>query len=375
MLTTPRVVIENGDTQEPLLKALGQKLANSATPLRILYLNKSTCLLAADAYAGTPIPSTTPVSYTPTTAEDPTWDPSKPSPTCDPDPAGFPIDLAIGATYLTSCSIPVPKPSTTSVLEGPIQAYGFAAPKGAMQTAITAEEAYFAFGWPMGGGMSQPWDDQTLRFIRGQATSTALTCSANIGLDPTRLQGTLLNPDRSASVLSALQTASTPDKAIGLLGVDIYDQHRDTIKLFAFRAFQQRYAYFPDSTSLTFDKQNVRDGHYVPWSPTQYIVTTDGGGTIVNPDVKRIVDLVFGNRTDADVDGLATVASKSLVPKCAMKVTRQYDGGDLALYSDPAPCGCFFDKNVPGGSTSCTVCTDDGPCGAGHCRHGFCEAR
>src|SRR4051794_3030455 len=91
LLTTPRVIIENGDTQESLLKAVGQQLANAPTPLRILYLNKSTCLLAADLYAGATIPDTTAVSYIPTTAEDPTWNPLKPSPTCTLETGGAPI--------------------------------------------------------------------------------------------------------------------------------------------------------------------------------------------------------------------------------------------------------------------------------------------
>jgi hypothetical protein len=374
-LNAPHVVIENGDTQEPLLKVLGQKLANSAQPLRILYVNKSTCLLAADAFQGTTIPQTTPLSYTPTAAEDPSWDPSKPSPTCDPDPDGFAIDLAIGATYLTSCKNLPAQPATVAVLEGPIQGYGFTVPAASSQTAITAEEAYFAFGFPQATGQVEPWSDEGLRFIRAATASTALTCASNIGLDPAKLQGTLLTPDRSGSVLNALGSAETPEKAIGLLGVDIYDQHRDAIKLLAFRAFGQRHAYFPDSTSTRFDKANVRDGHYVPWSPTEYIVKVDGAGALVNADVKRIVDLISGVRQDPDVDGLAAVVSRSLVPKCAMKVSRGYDGGPLSLYEDPEPCGCYFDSIAPGGASTCTQCVDDATCGAGKCRRGYCEER
>ncbi len=372
LLTTPRVIIENGDTQEPLLKAAGQQLASSANPIRVLYLNKSTCLLAADLYNGASIPDTTPVSYIPTTAEDPTWNPTKPSPTCTLEAGGAPIDLGIGATYLTSCKTLPAKPATIDVRNGHVQAYGFVVPTASSQHAITAEEGYFAFGFPQGNGQADPWTNQALRFIRGATASTALTCAANIGLDPAKLQGTLLNPDRSAPLRNAVATAATPENAIGLLGVDVYDQSRPVVRMLAFRAFHQLYAYYPDSTDITFDKQNVRDGHYVPWSPTQYIVPQSASA-----DTKRLVDLLFGARFDADVNAFADVARYGQVPMCAMKVNRQFDGGELSLYDDPEPCDCFFESYFPGHGDACTKCTDDTQCTGTNkkCRRGFCERK
>jgi hypothetical protein len=38
------------------------------------------------------------------------------------------------------------------------------------------------------------------------------------------------------------------------------------------------------------------------------------------------------------------------------------------------PCGCYFDFKTTGAST-CAACTDDSTCGAGKCRHGYCEAK
>ena len=93
---------------------------------------------------------------------------------------------------------------------------------------------------------------------------------------------------------------------------------------------------------------------------------------ITNAVARRVYELVMGMR---DAQGLQAVLTSGLVPKCAMKVTRAGDGADLALYNDPAPCGCYFEKNVIGGATTCTVCENDTPCGAGKCRQGFCEAR
>ena len=65
----------------------------------------------------------------------------------------------------------------------------------------------------------------------------------------------------------------------------------------AFKTFGQRYAYYPDKTKDIFDKQNVRDGHYLPWSPTPYISDEGRGvtGLIADPLAKRFYDLVVGN--------------------------------------------------------------------------------
>jgi hypothetical protein len=59
-----------------------------------------------------------------------------------------------------------------------------------------------------------------------------------------------------------------------------------------------------------------------------------------------------------------------------MKVDRSGDGADLTLHHDPAPCGCWFERNVPQGTTACAPCGDDAACSAGgKCRRGFCEVR
>ena len=61
--------------------------------------------------------------------------------------------------------------------------------------------------------------------------------------------------------------------------------------------------------------------------------------------MKYLTDLVLGNPiAGTDVDGLATVVSKSLIPDCAMQVNRTKEGGDLSLYTPAAgACGCYFD--------------------------------
>ncbi len=381
----PAIYIENGDTQEPLVKKIGKLLMQSSTKLRVFYRNRPTCNIRNDLFTAakmtTVVDGTTarPVRYIPS---NPSFDPASAAPTCTvPDSPGDasakPIALGIGATYLSSCPQTPAQPTDVGVFDGPVQAYGFITNKSSSQVAITGEEGYLAYGFTEGGGEAAPWVVQNLRFKRGSTASTTLTMSSAIRLLPTQMKAA---PDSGTSeaIITSVINSANPEATLGILGTELFDQRRADIKLLAFKSFGQRYAYFPDSTNASFDKQNVRDGHYLPWSPTPYISKiTAGTSTIIDANARRFYELVMGTRTGDDVDGLLQVIQSGLVPECAMKVTRAGDGADLSLYDDPAPCGCYFEKNVPQGTTSCTACTDgnDAPCNGGKCRFGFCEAK
>ncbi|MDB4943148.1 MAG: hypothetical protein JWP97_2682 [Labilithrix sp.] len=385
--TVPILYVENGDTQEPLLKRLGKQLIQTAgKKLRIVYRNRPTCELAANYFGARDLapvtaPAARPVRYIP---GDPSFDPTGAAapPTCDPPltSGAYPrVDLAIGATFLSGCGALPARPADVSVIDGPNQAYGFIVPKTSAEAAITAEEGYLAFGFAGANGMAAPWIDQALRFTRGPTASTTLTTSASLGLTAAQMVAGSSNAAGTATsvlVLSAVQSAPSVQAAIGAVGGDLYDANRDKVKMLAFKAFQQRYAYFPDSTSTSFDKQNVRDGHYTVWSPTPYLyVHVPGTDVPATTDVKRLVDLVFGHTAEPDVNGLGSVALSGLVPQCAMKVKRAFDGGQLSLHAPDEPCGCFYEQSVPSGATACAPCADDGVCGGGTCRFGYCEAR
>jgi hypothetical protein len=185
-----------------------------------------------------------------------------------------------------------------------------------------------------------------------------------------------------------------PEATIGILGAEVYDANRSKgIKTLAFQAFGQSAAYYADSTSSAYDKQNLRDGHYTLWSPTVYIVKVDGQNVPVDPNVNYILDLVLGNPGakppggGTAFDGLADVAKVGLIPDCAMKVTRSEDGGGLRPYKPAEPCSCFYLSAISGASgapPNCSACVVDTDCGDGGpssgtsqgrrtCHHGFCE--
>jgi hypothetical protein len=242
------------------------------------------------------------------------------------------------------------------------------------QLGITAEEGYFVFGFGAAGNAS-PWIDENFFFIRPTTKSTLLTLAAAIGLPGAKWKGQQLAA--STDVVSAVSTSVSPEKTIGILGLEIYDQNRDKLKVLAFQAPEQRHGFWPDSTQSAKDRRNVRDGHYLPWSPTVYLTKVDGAGVPTNPRAKTIIDLVLGNDAlGGDVDGLAEVVNAGLVPECAMQVKRDYDGGDLTLYTPAEPCGCYYEATATGTApASCLSCTNDSTCGAGKCRHGFCEVK
>ena len=359
------VYIESGDTQEPLLKALGRKLRDNAN-ITIAFQLTGSCTLSPNLYAGTPIPKNTNMLYIPSTAENPSWTTSNAELTCTTDREQWhrsePRHLRALSEQLRQRRV---APAGIGSFIGPIQAYTFIVPTAEFgaQTAISAAEAYYALGDgannPVTYNGSPEWNVPSQFFLRPTTKSTLVATSLNIGL--TAAEATLAAPDggtadgrnleaTSDEVLTAVET-STSMQALGILGDEIFDVNRGKgVNILAFQAFGQSLAYYPDSTTTSFDKQNIRDGHYTLWSPTVYIAPVDSGGAPSNPAVKYITDLVLGNPgatppgglTDggSSIDGLGAIVSVGLTPNCAMQVQRAGDGAPLAPYAPTAPCTC-----------------------------------
>jgi hypothetical protein len=376
------VYIESGDTQENLLKVVGRQLRDDAD-ITLAYALTGSCTITSDMYVQQPIVGGTMLYYIPSTAEVPGWDPTQPELLCTADPSGVAIDVGIAALFVQSCGLGgPPSGSNLALVSGPVQAYTFVVPSGSSEQAVWAEEAYYAFGFGNANALS-PWNEQSLMFIRPPSKSTLVALAANILVPPNKWHG--VPEDASQQVATAVATSPDPERTIGILGSEVYDADRSAgIKTLAYRAFGQDHAFFPDSSSTSFDKRNVRDGHYTLWSPTVYITPSDASGNPVNPAVAYLEDLVLGVESaplpegGVPIDGLGDVVQVGLTPECAMHVTRTEDGGPLSLYSSPTPCDCFFASRVPGASATpagCTACTGDATCNGGTCRHGFCEAR
>ncbi len=378
------VYIQSGDTQENLLKALGRQLRDTANITLVFSLTGS-CTLTPNMYTGVKIAPNTVMDYIPSTAENAAWTPAMAESTCTTGSAGTTIDLGISALFAQSCGLGGPPAgSNLTLVQGPIQAYTFVVPTASNQTAIWSDEAYYTFGFGDANPLAptyDPWNNHLHMFIRPATKSTLVATAKNIGLDPASWKGV---PEAASSdVVTATATSAAAD-AIGILGAEVYDGNRNAgIYTLAFQAIGQKAAFYPDSSSSAFDKQNVRDGHYTLWSPTVYITPVDGSNQPTNPAVKYLEDLVLGTAGatppggGSAIDGLADVVQVGLIPECAMEVTRSEDGGDLSPATPAAPCTCYYLSKIPGANgsapTGCTACTDSTTCGGGACNHGFCE--
>jgi hypothetical protein len=387
-----RVYIQAADTQVPVLKALGVLLRAQATPITIVYTPNGSCSNITFLYNNS--------DFTPNAAgggtffiPSSTFDPKTTPPTCTPPVAGSgkKPDLGISIVFPDNVDCPTApaKPTMLAVTRGPVQAMVFAVPggvgtnMGSTQTTITAEEAYLVAGLGPLKAMVSPWSDPQYFYGRVASKGTQISIGANIGVAASKWQliaDANHQIDQSGAVATAIaaQTATgNAEKTLGILGVEVYDPARAMVHSLAYRAFKQLKSYWPDSKPTAFDKQNVRDGHYPLWSYVEYIAPQAGGGGALNPAAQTIIDLLVGNAvtTNPAFEPLDTVIASGLVPACAMKVQRSLEGGDLSTVSAAQPCGCYYDAKVPSGATSCTVCTDNTPCGGGMCRHGYCEAK
>jgi hypothetical protein len=361
------VYLQIGDTQQPLIKTLGMALRNSTVnPMTLVYVTSGSCINIAAMYAGTPI--TTNPFYIPSAVENPAWTDTAASPTCTIQAGGHTVDLANSALFVSTCDPSTP-PSGIGLFDGAIQAYNLVVPKASTQTAITAEEAYFTFGFGAAGRVT-PWNDEAFLEIRNKSTtSTLLTWAHVIGvLPPTKMKGVV--QASSTAVVNAVANSVSPERTIGLLGAEIYDGNRATLSALAYRARGQALAYYPDSTPTAFDRQNLRDGHYVSWSPTVWLTHVDGQGVPSDARVKYVIDALQarpGITPTPDFKPLDFIIAKGLVPDCAMKVTRSFEGGDLSPYQPASDCGCYYEGKVGGSSPRCAdggtaLAVDAGSC-------------
>lgn len=386
VITNP-IYILAADTQVPMLKALGKLLRAQAAPVTLVYIPSGSCTNLANMYQNKYVVSGKGGGpyYIPA---DPNFDPvSSPVPSCTIPAAGLQPDLAMSIVFpdQTDCPTAGTRPQTIGVFPGPVQAMVLAVPRMSSQVAITAEEAYLVFGFGANDPtkLVAPWSDPNFLYARPVTKGTMISIGANIGVPAGKWQILPANAiDQSSALATTLishNADGNADKSIGVLGAEIYDQstNRAMLKSLAFRAFKQYHAFWPDSTPTSFDKKNVRDGHYTLWSYVQYVASVDGTGVPSKPAVKNLIDMLVGNAvtTSPPFEPLDLEIANGLVPACAMSVQRQAEGGDLSLYSAPEPCGCYYDAKVPSGSTTCTACTDSTTCGSGMCRHGYCEAR
>jgi len=387
------VYVLSGDTQVPVLHRVGKLLRAQPSPTTIVYIPNGSCTNLTNLYTNKFTAGTGGGPYY--IPADPTFDVTqKTACPCTLATAIVP-DVANSIVFpdAKSCPTTPVRPGTIGQFQGPVQAMVFAVPydaithAGSSQQAITAEEAYLVLGIGPTDAAVPPWSDPAFIFGRPASKGTQVSIGENIGVPAAKwrlladAQHTIDQSSDLAAALAALANDPSAEKALGILGAEIYDKaaNRSKMHALAFRAYQQKRAYWPDRTSTSFEKQNVRDGHYALWSYVQYLAPVDGSGVPTKPGVKLLIAAMLGEATglvaaaSLPADSLDGVVKSGLVPNCAMKVQRSSEGGPLSKYDDPAPCGCYYDATVA--APGCTACDIATPCASGVCRRGFCEVR
>ncbi|HTJ41003.1 MAG TPA: hypothetical protein VL463_02880 [Kofleriaceae bacterium] len=310
-----------------------------------------------------------------------------PAPAACDIPDNTHLDAALSDVFGTSCAGVSALPADIKDNFGPIQPMVFVIPRSlpSFQQAITAEEAYFVFGFGGASGMASPWLDSTAtlthQHIRNQGSGTQqMTGRAALlpgdYINQGKMKGT--NEGGTSGVISKL-SADTDPSAIGILGAADYDLHRDAFRELAFKTVGQWFAYYPDSTPTSFDKRNVRDGHYWIWGPL-HIFTWMNGNATARPSSQVFLDFLSGKTPLPGTNPpliTKVMIQAHVIPQCAMHVQRSLEVGPISKYDDPEPCDCYFEQ-IATGTTTCSTCTsaDGTACGGGGvCRRGFCEAK
>jgi hypothetical protein len=238
-------------------------------------------------------------------------------------------------------------------------------------TNITAAEAQLVWGCGMAGAVA-PFTSDASIMQRDQNSGTQGIVAKAIQLAPAAFKGF---SNSSGGNLVTKLLAVDPNTAIGFLAADAYDSRRGMLNALAFKAFGQNKAYYADSTADSFDKRNVRDGHYTVWGPEHFFATADAQGKISNPKAAAFIGWINGTTTTTAFNPIDVAAAAGVIPQCAMKVTRDQDGPPVKNYTPAAPCGCYWEskatKTTPPG---CMACTDNSGCTGGKkCSNNFCE--
>jgi ABC-type phosphate transport system substrate-binding protein len=387
-LPTGNVLYAMGSSAAALfLGQVAQALENATPPITVVYQSSGSCIgvNAAVSPATTRLTGTA-VYYDPNQSVDPTSPAAQLH--CALDPGGVAADVGISDVFPGTClDLPGGLDMSLRDFQGPIQTMTMVVPQNSMQRAISAEAAYLVWGF---GGMNypvDPWTDPTLLFQRSASSGTQSMIAAAIGVS--RFQWFGRTNAGSGNVRDALLAAgmagSDPaNRALGILGTDIADTLRDRIRILAYQHYAQNCAFYPDSSVTARDKRNVRDGHYPIFGPLHMIARVDPSTHMASsPAVQRLINVINGVETLSGVNVIDIYARQGLTPQCAMRVTRNADGGDIVPFAPDHSCGCYFEERASGLSPppGCTPCdrADQCPSTAPNCNHftgqtgGYCE--
>lgn len=294
---------------------------------------------------------------------------------CLLDSGGNQVDIGVSQIDATNCDPTYASMPNIGRYAGPINSAEYFVPAASTQRVISAEAARLVFGVGGSGTKAAPWVDPNFYFIRNPFTAIHVLTGKASGVPHNKFWGVdRQSLDNIRDSMMAVEPASA-EKAIGVLFSDFVETNRANLRTLYFQARGQSVAYLPNSSPESFDKANVRDGHYPIWGSLYFYAPLTSG---VPPQQSA----AFLNRISVprlELDVLNAVIDAHFVPNCAMKVSRTVEMGDMAPNTADFQCHCYFETRTASGKvpTHCVPCdtSADCPSTAPSCNYNFCEAR
>lgn len=373
----PHVYVAGSSAIKPLIQSLSTALAADKV---VVYVSQGSCVGVNTAFNGDSLPTGAGLGVVG-------------ADTCT-IAADTKADIGVSDVFATSCDGVSEIKEGFGDFQGPVQVMNFVVPKGGFDNgnhALSAEAAYLVFGFDPSSDLNgkspadgTPYTVKTDIWMRGAGSGTQSMLASAINVAPNKWA---LNSTQALSgsgdMVTKIGNATNVNSTIGILASTELDDHRDTIRGLAFQGYGQSCGYWPDSTSSSIDKLNVRTGKYLPWGPLHMFAKVDANGDPESSDVAELIDYVNGDKLLPGDDPLAIlkleISKRHVVPQCAMQVSRDSEVGELQSVNPS--CTCFYeDQRLHGGTgesfDGCEACDDAHPCGDSSltCSFGYCEA-
>ncbi len=354
-----------GSATQPFIGRYAAVLAGLSSPITVVYQSPGACV----AMAALGNPSANLLTGTATY-----WNTAGKALTCTLPLTGIAADFGAMGIYATSCPGVTQIPTGVGDFLGVLSSWNFVVPNNSTQQAISAEAAYFVFGYGAAGGVA-PWTTESALAIRNATSAATVVISIATGIPPNKFKG--VDAKNNQGTINNIVAISDPETALGYCSGEVADANRNVARTLAYQHFGQITGYWPDSSATAFDKRGVREGEYFLWTATHLFAFVDGNGVPTNPNVAKFIGWFAGTLSPPpSLNLLDLTIANGNIPQCAMHVWRDGDLAPLYSYQPPEPCGCYFDFKATG-ATNCTPCASNSDCPGSDpvCRLGFCEVQ
>lgn len=364
-----------GSAATNLIKRIAAKLAAATPPITVVYADPGACQAMSALVPGAS------GQVTPLAGTAKTWAADGSESSCTFASGSVTVaEWGAMAQEATTCQGVDALPATIGDYLGPISGFSLIVPNASSEYAISAEAVYYIYGLGAGTGHDvAPWSVPAAIGSRTTTSAAGLLLAKASGIPLSRPLAYLPSNDvktnqGAVDFITSTSTAAVqnPSAALAFASTETADANRAKVRTLAFKAVDQDYAYFPDSSVTATDKRNLREGRYFLWNKHHFFASKQR--LTENPGLQRFINIVTSTEElPGSQSFLDLQIANGNVPTCAMRVTRQGDMGPLASFSPDQPCGCYFDFKTTG-STACTPCTSKADCsGNSVCSAGYCE--